>query len=122
MTPPFLLAEPQMLRISPCFPLSHGKPRVDGLRVISAIICVIRNGLMRRDAPVSYGPCEAIYHPVIRWSRMGAFACILIEPTSQAGGTEEIMTDATHSKAHRTAASLVKRGVFHDFPDAQKAA
>jgi hypothetical protein len=32
------------------------------------------------------------------------------------------MMDATHLKAHRTAASLLKKGLFPDVPDAPKAA
>lgn len=122
MIQPFLLTEPQMLRISPYFPLSHGKPRVDDQRVISGIIYVIRNGLMWRDTPVSYGPYKTIYNRFIRWSRMGVFARILIELTKQGDDTEEIMIDATHLKAHRTAASLVKKGLYRDFLGAQKAA
>ena len=47
----FLLSERQMARISPCFPLSHGVPRVDDRRVVSGIVYVIRNGLQRKDAP-----------------------------------------------------------------------
>ena len=111
-----------MLLISPYFPLSHGKPRVDDQHVISGIIYVIRNGLMWRDAPVSYGPYKTIYNRFIRWSRMGVFARILVALASQAEDTEEIMIDATHLKAHRTAASLVKKGFFRDFLDARKAA
>ena len=44
------LSEAQMRRIEPCFPLSHGVPRVDDRRIISGIILVIRNGLRWRDA------------------------------------------------------------------------
>ena len=51
MIRPFLLSERQMARISPCFPLSHGVPRVDDRRVISGIVYVIRNGLQWKDAP-----------------------------------------------------------------------
>ena len=47
----FLLSEAQMRRIEPYFPLSHGVPRVDDRRVISAVVFVIRNGLRWRDAP-----------------------------------------------------------------------
>ena len=122
MIQPFLLSEDQMGRISPFFPLSHGKPRVDDRRVLSGIVYVIRNGLMWRGAPASYGPHKTIYNRFIRWSRMGVFARILIELAKQGGETEEIMIDATHLKAHRTAASLVKKGVFRDFLDARKAA
>ena len=51
----FWLSKAQMRRIEPCFPLSHGVPRVDDRRVISGIIFVIRNGLRWRDAPKDYG-------------------------------------------------------------------
>ena len=37
----FWLTEHQLERIKPCFPLPHGKPRVDDRRVISGIIHVI---------------------------------------------------------------------------------
>jgi putative transposase len=52
----FWLREAQFERIKPYFPLSHGVPRVDDLRVVSGIIHVIRNGLRWRDAPEVYGP------------------------------------------------------------------
>jgi transposase len=120
MNQPFLLSEDQMRRISPFFPLSHGKPRVDDRRVLSGIVYVIRNGLMWRDAPVSYGPHKTIYNRFIRWSRMGVFGRILLELAKQGGETDEIMIDATHLKAHRTAASLVKKGLFRDVLDAQR--
>ena len=44
----FWLTKPQMRRIEPYFPLSHGVPRVDDRRIISGIIFVIRAGAMRR--------------------------------------------------------------------------
>ena len=34
---------------------------------------------------------------------------------------KEIMIDATHLKAHRTAASLLKKGLFPGISDARKA-
>jgi transposase len=48
----FLLSEPQMGRIAPFFPLSHGIPRVDDRRIVSGFVYVIRNGLQWKDAPV----------------------------------------------------------------------
>jgi len=56
----FWLAPAQLKRIKPHFPLSHGVPRVDDLRVISGIIRVIRNGLRWRDAPKDYGPHKTL--------------------------------------------------------------
>lgn len=39
-----------MVRISPFFPKSHEVTRVDGRRVVSGIVYVIRNGLQWKDA------------------------------------------------------------------------
>ena len=54
MNDQFWLTPAQLNRINPHFPLSHGVPRVDDLRVVSGIIYVIRNGL--RSVRVS--PCS----------------------------------------------------------------
>ena len=115
------LSEAQMRRIEPYFPLSHGIPRVDDRRVLSGIVFVIRNGLRWRDAPAAYGPPKTIYNRFIRWSRMGVFNRILAELAGKAGDPDAIMIDATHLKAHRTAASLLKKGLFPDVSDEPKA-
>ncbi|MFC0148285.1 IS5 family transposase [Sphingobium scionense] len=104
------LSEAQMRRIEPYFPLSHGVPRVDDRRIISGIIFVIRNGLRWRDAPADYGPPKTIYNRFIRWSRLGVFNRIFAALSAQGGKPDQLMIDATHLKAHRTAASLLKRG------------
>ena|SRR5487761_1952754 len=121
MTDMFLLSDDQMARISPFFPLSHGMPRVDDRRVISGIIFVIRNGLRWRDVPVSYGPHKTIYNRFIRWSEMGVFGRIFVELAKGGGASDEMMIDATHLKAHRTAASLLKKGLFPGISDEQRA-
>jgi putative transposase len=118
----FMLSEAQMRRIKPFFPLSHGVPRVDDRLIVSAIIFVIKNGLRWRDAPRSYGPHKTIYNRFIRWSRLGAFNRIFVELAGKAGEPDRIMIDATHLKAHRTAASLLKGGLFPDVSGAPKAA
>ena len=48
----FWLTGAQMARLEPFFPKSHGKPRVDGRRVLSEIIFIIRNGLRWRDGEI----------------------------------------------------------------------
>ena len=121
MTEMILLSEAQMARIPPLFPLSHGVPRVDDCRVISGIIVVIRNGLRWRDVPASYGPHKTIYNRFVRWSEMGVFGRIFVELAKRGGDTEEIMVDATHLKAHRTAASLLKKGLFPGLSGVPKA-
>jgi len=117
-----LLSEAQMRQIEPYFPLSHGMPRVDDRRVISGIVFVIRNGLRWRDAPRDYGPHKTIYNRFVRWSRLGVFNKIFAELARKAGKSDQLMIDATHLKAHRTAASLLKKGLFPDVSGAQKAA
>jgi transposase len=117
----FLLSESQMARIAPHFPLSHGVPRVDDRRVVSGIIYVIKHGLQWKDAPKGYGPHKTLYNRFIRWSRMGVFDRIFAGLASEGPRPERIMIDATHLKAHRTAASLLKKGLFPAVSDAPKA-
>ena len=110
----FLLSEAQMRRIEPYFPLSHGIARVDDRLIVSGIIYVIRNGLRWRDAPRTYGPHKTIYNRFVRWSALGVFNRIFSALAGAAGEPDRLMIDATHLKAHRTAASLLKKGLFPD--------
>ena len=89
------LSDAQMRRIEPCFPLSHGVPRVDDRKVISGIIFVIRNGLRWRDAPKEYGPHKTIYNRFVRWSRLGVFNKIFAQLASKGPRPERLMIDAT---------------------------
>ena len=108
----FYLSRSQFNLIKPYFPLSHGIARVDDLRVVSGIIHVIKRGLQWRDAPKEYGPHKTLYNRFIRWSRMGIFNKIFAELVAEAGVPDQLQIDATHLKAHRTAASLLKKGMF----------
>ena len=101
---------------------SHGVARVDDRRIVSAIVFVIRNGLRWRDAPAEYGPHKTIYNRFIRWSRLGVFNKIFAALAHKGRDPERVMIDATHLKAHRTAASLLKTGLFPDVSGARKAA
>jgi transposase len=118
----FWLSPAQLNRIKPCFPLSHGMPRVDDRKVISGIIHVIRNGLQWRDAPPVCGPHKTLYNRFIRWSRLGVFNRIFADLAGEDGPPDRLMIDATHLKAHRTAASLLKKGLFPAVSAARKAA
>ena len=117
-----LLGVEQMRQIEPFFPRSHGIARVDDRRVVSGIVYVIRHGLQWKDAPRDYGPHKTLYNRFIRWSRMGVFDRIFAALAAKAGPPERLMIDTTHLKAHRTAASLLKKGVLHAALDAPKAA
>lgn len=57
-----------------------------------------------------YGPPKTLYNRFLRWSRMGVFARIFVELAQPGPDGDMIMTDSTHLKAHRTAASLLKGG------------
>lgn len=118
----FMLSKAQIRRIEPYFPLSHGVPRVDDRRVLSGIVFVIRNGLRSRDAPAAYGPHKTIYNRFIRWSCMSVFNKIFAALAPASDADDVLMIDATHLKAHRTAASLLKKGLFPDILDAPRAA
>jgi putative transposase len=95
---------------------------VDDRRVVSGIIFVILNGLRWRDAPKDYGSHKTIYNRFIRWSRLGVFNRILAELAAMAGKPDQVMIDATHLKAHRTAVSLLKKGLFPDVSGAPRVA
>ena len=122
MSDQFWLSREQLSRIDPYFPMSHGVPRVDDRRVISGIIHVIRNGLRWRDAPEVYGPHKTLYNRFIRWSRMGVFDRIFAALTAEGGPPDRLMIDATHLKAHRTASSLLKGGMFPAVSGARRVA
>jgi transposase len=104
------------------FPLSHGIARVDDRRILSAIVFIIKNGLRGRDAPRDYGPHKTIYNRFVRWSHLGVSNKIFAELARKGGKPKRIMIDATHLKAQRTAASLLKSGLFPDVSSAPKAA
>lgn len=110
----FLLSPMQMHRIERHFPLSHGIPRVDDRRVISGIVFVIRNGLRWRD----YGPHKTLYNRFVRWARLGVFDRIFAALAAKPGRPDRLIIDSTHLKAHRTAASLLKKGLFPACSDA----
>ncbi len=118
----FMLSRKQLNRMKPYFPLSHGVERVDDRRVISGIIYVVRNGLQWKDAPRGYGPPKTLYNRFVRWSRMGVFNHIFAELAGQEKVPDKLMIDATHLKAHRTAASLLKKGLFPAVSVGRKAA
>ncbi|RAZ91739.1 IS5 family transposase [Mesorhizobium hawassense] len=67
---------------------------------------------LAHTAPADHGPHKTIYNRFIRWSRLGVFNRILAELAAQGGETDNLMIDATHLKAHRTAASLLKKGAL----------
>ena len=80
-------------------------PRVDARRVVNGIIYVIKHGRQWKDTPDEYGPHKTLCNRFVRWSRLGVFNKIFFDGS--------LMIDSTHLKAHRTAASLLKKGILH---------
>ena len=118
-----MLTDAQMERIERFFPKARGLRRVDDRRVVSGIVYVIRHGLQWRDAPSGYGPHKTLYNRFIRWSEAGVFNRIFAGLAADGGdAAEQLMVDATHLKAHRTAASLRKKGLYRAVSGARRAA
>jgi transposase len=74
-----------------------------------------------RDAPEEYGPHRTLYNRFVRWSRRGVFERMFAGLAGEGSSRERIMIDATHLKAHRTAASLRKKGGVRAASDAPRA-
>jgi putative transposase len=106
--PPFLLTTAQMQRLSPHFPRSRGIPRVDDRRVLS--------GIIMSSATACSGETHRLPTGRTRRSTIassaGVFDRIFAALAAEAGPPSRLMLDATHLKAHRTAASLLKKGLF----------
>ncbi len=116
----FYLSNEQLERIKPFFPLSHGIPRVDDLRVLSGIIYVIKYGLMWKDAPCEYGPYKTLYNRFARWSKLGVFNNIFNELAKMSQKDGRVIIDSTHLKAHGTAATFLKKGLFPAVSDGRE--
>ena len=101
----FWLSEAQFARLAPHLPTdTRGGARVDDRRVISGIIHVLQSGCRWRDAPTAYGPHKTLYNRFVRWAAKGVWDDVF-EALAQAGGSPAaVMIDATHVKAHRSAA------------------
>ena len=102
---PFWLSDGQWARLAPLLPTDvRGVARVDDRRVISGIVHVLRSGCRWPDAPDGYGPRKTLYNRFVRWARRGVWDEVF-EGLAKAGGPPAaLMLDATHAKAHRSAA------------------
>lgn len=116
------LSKAQMRQIEAFFPLSHGMQRGDDRRIISGILFVLRNCLRWCDAPAEYGPPKTLYNRFTRWSQLGVFNKIFATLSEIGAKAGQPMIDVTHLKAHRTAASLLKKGLFPDVSNKPKGA
>lgn len=95
-------------------------PLIDDRRVISGIIHGLRGDLICRDAPRVYGHHKTLYNRFTRWSEASVFNQIFATPAAESRATNVVMIDANHLKAHRTAASLLKKAFFPAVLDVPK--
>ncbi|SPP95761.1 transposase [Bradyrhizobium vignae] len=101
----YWLSEAEWKRIEPLLPRGRrGAHRVDDRRVISGILHMLRSGARWRDCPADYGPYTTIYNRFNRWSRQGVWGNIFYALTGSTGRVGTMSIDATHIKAHRSAA------------------
>jgi transposase len=101
----FWLSDRQFERLLPLLPRdTRGVPRVDDRRVISGIVHVLQSGCRWRDAPKSYGPYKTLYNRFVRWAAKGVWERLFEQLAAAGGPPSALMLDATHVKAHRSAA------------------
>ena len=97
----FWLTDAQMAGLAPVFPKSHGKPRVDGGRVLSGVIFINRNDFRWCDAPKEYGPPKTLYNRWKRWSDKGIFARMMDGLAAEAAVPKMVMIDVEAGQRHR---------------------
>jgi predicted DNA-binding ribbon-helix-helix protein len=73
---------------------------------------VIKNGLQWKDAPPEYGPHHTLYCRFLSWSRMGIFNSIFAELSADGVTLDWLTSEATPLEAQRTAARMLKKGMF----------
>jgi putative transposase len=106
-------------------PLLPGAPRRGRRRawplreIANAIVYVLRAGCTWRLLPDSFPPWRTVCRWFVRLRDGGVFEAInhhLVMPDRERSGREASPTaaviDSTHLKAHRPAASLLKKGLF----------
>ncbi len=117
----YWLSDDEWSRIEPHLPRGRrGAHRVDDRRVISGIAHMLRSGARWRDCPAEYGPYTTIYNRFNRWSRQGGWYEMFEALTGSTGMVGTMAIDATHIKAHRSAAGA--KGGPSTTPSAARAA
>ncbi|QMV01067.1 IS5 family transposase [Devosia sp. D6-9] len=81
-----------------------GAHRADDRRVISGIVYMLKCGARWRDCSPEFGPYTTVYNRFNRWSRQGPWLQMFEALTGHNGIFEGAAIDATHIKAHRSAA------------------
>src|SRR3954466_1519548 len=100
----FWLTDKQFARIAPHLPSDmKGKPRVDGRRVISGIVHVLKPGARWVDAPSVYGPRKTLCNRYVRWAAKGVWVNLFHALARAGGPSAQLLIDSSAVKAHRSA-------------------
>ena len=101
----FWLSDEQWGRIERHLPTDvRGIERADDRRVISGIVHVLKSGCRWCDCPEAYGPPTTVYNRFVRWARRGIWENLFRKLAGNGRSADTQMIDATHVKAHRSAA------------------
>src|SRR4051812_38646874 len=101
----FWLSDEAWAAVEPHLPRGRpGKPRGDDRRVIGGILHVRKTGRRWRGVPAAYGPPTTIYNRFNRWSGRGLWQRLFAKMAASGEVPQELSLDASHVKAHRSAA------------------
>nr|GLK21534.1 transposase [Microbacterium terregens] len=100
----FWLSDEAWAAIEPHLPKNQpGTRRVDGRRVISGILHVLKVGCRWCDCPADYGPSTTVYNRFNRWSHRGFWVKLLDVLVDTGAVTKSTSIDSTYVKAQRAA-------------------
>ena len=100
----FWLSDAAWTALEPHLPKNQpGARRVDDRRGISGILHVLKVGCRWRDVPAEYGPAKTVYNRYHRWSQRRIWHRIFEKMAASGPVPEELSSDSTHIKAHRSA-------------------
>ena len=101
----YWLSDEDWARIEPLLPRRRrGAHRVDDRRVISGIMHMLRSGGRWRDCPPEYGPLHDDLQPLQSVEPQGIWLAMFKALTGSTGVIGTAAIDASHVKAHRSAA------------------
>ncbi|NHO33309.1 transposase [Acetobacter fallax] len=103
----------QMDAVSVMFPKSHGVSRIDDRAVLSAIVQVLRSGVLWRDVPADYRiKWKTVYNRFVRWSQDGVMDATLCALTEPAQDEVRLVVSADDLLRHRSGELWADRGFF----------
>ncbi|OUJ17075.1 transposase [Acetobacter sp. DsW_063] len=106
----FWLSDEQLDEVMIALPTARRR-RLDERAVVSAIVHVLRTGMMWRDLPADYGlPWRRVYNSFVRWSLDGAMDRVLSRLFDRE--TRNLVVNADDILRHPTGEFWAERGCF----------